>query len=433
LDIRGGGGVTATVFGESTGVGAEGRGAIRDAEANRQSPALPAQLRVSDGADEPVRTFLGQTPAGSASVPPPWMTEQEVAVSIPRWSTPSAGRLDVPRAVPREFGRGRVVDAVWLRAASLRPGCPLVVVSSADGGVGRSTLVAALGGVVALACPAPVVAVDVSGRAWGGLVHRVGGPGVGSVWDAVQAGERLRDRCVLERCVRRSATGLHVLVGEVEMTSARRPPTNEETSVLIGRPREMYALALLDAAAADTAATWRMLSRASVPVLVARASVDSLQHTMRLLGQLRAVGLDAVADRSVVVVMASTATVARAVRAGEYQASSVAGAVVRVPFDAGLARPEPVDPRSLRRATRGALVEVAAAVLALCPTDLQTAAASRGNTAETTTGQDTTAKNRTVPTTTVKNATRPDTTRQDARGQDTSGPHTTGEGTTQCA
>jgi hypothetical protein len=132
--------------------------------------------------------------------------------------------------------------------------------------------------------------------------------------------------------------------------------------------------------------------------------------------------------------MASTPAVARAVRAGEYQASSVAGAVVRVPFDAGLARPEPVDPRSLRRATRGALVEVAAAVLALCSADPQTAAAaSHAIQAQNTTGQDTTAKDPKGPTTTVKNATLPDTTRQDGTGQDASSQHTAGGETTRCA
>jgi MinD-like ATPase involved in chromosome partitioning or flagellar assembly len=259
----------------------------------------------------------------------------------------------------------------------------VVVFSSADGGVGRSTLVAAVGGVLALASPRPVLAVDLSGRAWGGLAHRVGGRGAASVWDAFCAarassrvGAPLADRELIERYVHRGPTGLQALIGEAQMTRRRRPPVSDEAVILVGQLRNVYPLVLLDVPTADTSATWRMLMWATAPVLVSRATYDGLQHTMRLLSQLRAVGLQTVAERAVLVVVATTPSLAREVRAGEHQARRVAGALVRVPFDPALARPDPVDPRHLRRATRMALVEVAAAVLGLCPADPEAAQAA---------------------------------------------------------
>ncbi|MBN1172458.1 MAG: hypothetical protein JXA67_09815, partial [Micromonosporaceae bacterium] len=148
--------------------------------------------------------------------------------------------MSAPRPVPREFRWGRA-GQVWHRAAHLAPGCPMVAVSSADGGVGRSTLVAALGGLLALACPAPVVAVDVTARAWGGLGERVGRGTPTSVWDAVAAGVRL-DGPLIEQLAQRGPTGLRVLVGEVEMTAARRPPVVLEVAAAVSRLRRWYPL-----------------------------------------------------------------------------------------------------------------------------------------------------------------------------------------------
>nr|WTA68907.1 hypothetical protein OHB51_07040 [Micromonospora sp. NBC_00855] len=86
---------------------------------------------------------------------------------------------------------------------------------------------------------------------------------------------------------------------------------------MVGHLREVYALAPLDLPAAGNTPTWRALGWATMPVLVARASVDSLQHTMRLLAHLRAVGLTEVADGAVVVLMATSHTTTREVRAIE--------------------------------------------------------------------------------------------------------------------
>jgi len=267
---------------------------------------------------------------------------------------------------------------VWLRAASLWPGCPLVTVSSADGGVGRSTLVAAVGGVLALACPQPVIALDFSGRAWGGLVHRVGRRHDVTLWDAYSRIDMLTHRSVVEQFMQLGPTGMHALVGEVSMTSRRRPTTGQETAAVLSRLRALYHIALLDLPVAETSGAWRALSWGSAPVLVARATSDSLQHTMRLVAQLRGVGLTDLADKSVLVVMASSPHVASEVRASERQAKGVVGDLIRVPYDVALAKPSPVDPRALRKATRGALITVVEAVLERCPTNPDAAIATRG-------------------------------------------------------
>ncbi|MFI6129432.1 hypothetical protein [Micromonospora sp. NPDC051141] len=139
---------------------------------------------------------------------------------------------------------------------------------------------------------------------------------------------------------------------------------------VIGHLRSVYAMALLDLPAADNTPTWRALGWATVPVLVSRATVDALQHTMRLLAHLKAAGLEQVAQSAVVVVMTTTHSTAREVRAVEQLARQAGTHLVRVPFDPVLARPDPLDPRSLSKATRTALTEVAAAVVDRCPADV---------------------------------------------------------------
>ncbi|MFF0721840.1 MinD/ParA family protein [Micromonospora sp. NPDC003816] len=280
------------------------------------------------------------------------------------------GRRSEAPQIPREFGTGSTVESLWTGAARLRPGCPLVSVSSADGGVGRSTLAAALGGVLALAVPGPVIGVDANLRAWGGLEHRVARRSAATVWDAVCAGDALARPPVVERLTQLGPTGLRVLVGESAMSTQRRPPSWLELFGVIGHLRSVYSLAVLDLAPAAVAPVWRALAWATVPVVVSRATVDSLQHTMRLLAHMKAVGLHETVDRTVVVVMATAPSVAREVRAVQQLAAKAAAHLVRVPFDPVLARPQALDPRSMSKATRSALVEAATAVVDRCPVDL---------------------------------------------------------------
>jgi len=127
-----------------------------------------------------------------------------------------------PRAVPNEFGPADVAERAWLSAAALVPGAS-VVVSSADGGVGRSTLVSALGGLLALAVPGPVTAVDMMPVPWGGLGARVGRQNAGTVWDTVRDLHTLTSRREVERWVQRGPTGLYAWVIKPDNTAEQRP------------------------------------------------------------------------------------------------------------------------------------------------------------------------------------------------------------------
>lgn len=308
---------------------------------------------------DPAETQAGPAVAAMSTAPQVVPTSQ-VAPAMP------AGRTVVhePRPVPNQFAPADVAERAWLNAAALRPGA-LVAVTSADGGVGRSTLVAALGGLLALAVPEPVLAVDMVPAPWGGLGVRVGRQTRGTVWDAVKNLSSLTSRSVAEQFVQRGPTGLLALVGETAGRE-RRPPRPDEAAALADRLRQLFPLTVCDLPPAVTGAVWRTVAGATVPVLVARATTDGLRHALRLLTQLGAAGSAQVARECVLVVMATSPSVPRQVRAVTRQADDLAGTVLTVPYDPRLAQPEPVDPRLLRRRTRSALVHVADAVLQRC-------------------------------------------------------------------
>lgn len=273
--------------------------------------------------------------------------------------------------VPREFGGGQLVERMWLRAAELPVGACLIGLTSADGGVGRSTLAAALGGVLALGAPDPVLAIDTTGRSWSGLTERVG-DGDGTVWDAAQAlrsGDRLDGFARAMRWMRRGPTGLYALTAEPQRTTGRRPTVFAESSQVVNALGPHTSAVVAELPVADVRGVWQYLSGVTAPVVVARASVDGVRHALHLLAQLRAGGLGVVADRTVLAVIASVPKPARDVRAVCHQATAQVKAVVPVPWDAHLARAELVDVRRCRRATRRALVELATACLPPEPHD----------------------------------------------------------------
>ncbi|WP_157241312.1 hypothetical protein [Catenuloplanes japonicus] len=237
--------------------------------------------------------------------------------------------------------------------------------TSADGGVGRSTLVAALGGLLALASPAPVVAADLTGRAWGGLTHRVAVSRPGTVWDAVAAVAAGHPE-LLATCTQTGPTGLHVLIGEPQMSQDRHPPSYLEARPLLAALPSRYGLGVLDLRPVDNGGTWRALVSSACPVLVGRAGADSLQHLLTVLAWMRGGGLASVADRCVVAVMSTSPVASREALAVLRQLEQAAGHVVRIGHDPVLARPAPLDVRGLRKATRIAVTDLAAAVLRRC-------------------------------------------------------------------
>ncbi|MFC7532353.1 hypothetical protein [Actinoplanes sp. GCM10030250] len=317
------------------------------------------------GGAAPVHVSLAAATGGGPAnaVPPAGAAPNMIAGGVPNMPVGCAIRRE-PRPVPNQFGPAYVAERAWLNAAALRPGA-MVAVSSADGGVGRSTLVAALGGLLALASPEPVIAVDMVPAPWNGLGVRVGWQNSATVWDAVRELGSITSRAEVEQWTQRGRTGLLGLVGETE-GHQRRPPRPEEAAAVADRVRALFGLTLCDLPPAVTTAVWWSLAVATVPVLVARASTDSLRHTLRLLTCLAAAGYARTVRDCVVVMMSVAPSVPRQVRAVAQQVGDTAGAMVTVPYDPRLAVPEPIDARLLRRRTRNALVLVADAVLHRC-------------------------------------------------------------------
>ncbi|MEV6527671.1 hypothetical protein AB0M43_37690 [Longispora sp. NPDC051575] len=273
-----------------------------------------------------------------------------------------------PRTVPRELRNVAGVVEVWQRAAALRPQTgALVAIGSADGGVGRSTLTAALGGLLAAASVGKVLAVDATGQAWGGLEHRAAA-GEHSVRDAIDHSPDWAPGADLEPLARPAPDGLWVLAAECGL-GGNKPAGLYELGPVISRAREHYALTLLDLAGGDLPETRSAMWVSNVTVLVARPTQDSVQHTLRLLGRLSSSNLAPAVARTVVVLVSTAPAASKNARAAARQLRAVVSDVVHVPFDSQLARVAPVALGQLRRTTRAALVGAAGAVLAHCPAD----------------------------------------------------------------
>ncbi|MGI5215107.1 MinD/ParA family ATP-binding protein [Plantactinospora sp. CA-290183] len=211
-----------------------------------------------------------------------------------------------------------------------------------------------------------MIAIDATGRNWGGLGHRIGRANPSSVWDAVHHACDFADRATVDRFVQYGPTGLHALVGEPETTNGRRPPMLYETYTLVQHLRHLYRIAILDLPVVELRGTWSPLQGASIPLLVARADTESVQHTLRLLTQLRGLA-DGMAERVILVMVVSRPRALRELRAARYQAVGAVPHVVVVPFDPILTRAEPIDVRQLAKATRRAFVDLATAVVAAAP------------------------------------------------------------------
>jgi MinD-like ATPase involved in chromosome partitioning or flagellar assembly len=302
------------------------------------------------------------TPAYPGPLPSPPPLE-DMLIAAPR-----TARTPEPRPVPHEFRPAGLAEQAWRDAAALPVGS-LLAISSADGGVGRSTMVAALGSLLALAVTAPVVAVDANPRPWGGMGERVG-PGSGTVWDAVRELPRLTSRTEVERWTRRGPSGLLGLAGEVEVSRHRHPPTHHEALAVAETLRALYPLVLLDLMTAEIRGAWHALAAASAALLVARATSESIQHTLRLLAYQRSDRTPQAPAAPLLVVVSTSPRTSGDVRAVLRQAATVAVGVHSIPYDPMLADAAPIDARHLAKATRRALLELAADVLHRCTTPL---------------------------------------------------------------
>ncbi|GIG57108.1 hypothetical protein Lfu02_14800 [Longispora fulva] len=309
----------------------------------------------------PAGANLPASPLWDVATPP-------VDVLAPEHGSDAALPPLASRPIPRALRRMAGVHTVFGRAAGLMPNGALICVSGTDGGTGRSTLTAALGGLLATAAPRPVLAVDATMRPWGGLAHRVTLHSQATTTDAAEQADQLTTPEDFIPLVQRASGGLDVLLGERELAAT---PSFHALAPVIARARRWYSATLLDLPTADVEWARAALWSATAPVLVARATADSLRHVQHLLVRLADAGFGEVTATALVVVMTTSPRVdrealaiTRAMRAGGTE-------VLRIPYDPHLAHPEPIDLSALRRRTTGALVQVAAAVLARCPAVLE--------------------------------------------------------------
>jgi len=229
-----------------------------------------------------------------------------------------------PRTLPRGFAsRNAAAVAGWAADPNVgvRP-----VVFSAGGGVGVSTVVAAVGGFLASVSVSPVLALESTRRPWSSLTRFVTGDTRGM---SVEAWQKLRSGHDLDSALSMApggASGLRVLHdggGELERLTGQLPAA---------------ASVIIDGGSLDNPDLTGLLSAWPVAVLVVRADPAGVDAALVTVGHLRAslpAGLD------VLMVLSDCGAFGGAtVRAAAKLAGSV-GEVLTLPNSAGL-REQPI-------------------------------------------------------------------------------------------
>lgn len=288
-----------------------------------RTPAVDPDLAVVD---------LVRPPPNRYVIPPaPTPTPMAALAPSPSPSTvvpavePVAVR--VPRTLPRGFAsRNAAAVAGWAadpNVVGVRP-----VVFSAGGGVGVSTVVAAVGGFLASVSVSPVLALESTRRPWSSLTRRVTGDTRGM---SVEAWQELRSGHDLDSALSMApsgASGLRVL---------HRDSAGFERDWLTGQ-LPAAASVIIDGGSLDNPDLTGLLSTWPVAVLVVRADPAGVDAALVTVGHLRAslpAGLD------VLMVLNDCGAFGGAtVRAAAKLAGSV-GEVLTLPNSAGL-REQPI-------------------------------------------------------------------------------------------
>ena len=288
-----------------------------------RTPAVDPDLAVVD---------LVRPPPNRYVIPPaPTPTPMAALAPSPSPSTvvpavePVAVR--VPRTLPRGFAsRNAAAVAGWAadpNVVGVRP-----VVFSAGGGVGVSTVVAAVGGFLASVSVSPVLAVESTRRPWSSLTRRVTGDTRGM---SVEAWQELRSGHDLDSALSMApggASGLQVL---------HQDSAGFKQDWLTGQ-LPVAASVIIDGGSLDNPDLTGLLSTWPVAVLVVRADPAGVDAALVTVGHLRAslpAGLD------VLMVLNDCGAFGGAtVRAAAKLAGSV-GEVLTLPNSAGL-REQPI-------------------------------------------------------------------------------------------
>ena len=251
-----------------------------------------------------------------------------------------------PRPLPRGFAsRNAAAVAGWAadpNAAGVRP-----VVFSAGGGVGVSTVVAAMGGFLASVSVSPVLAVESTRRPWSSLTRFVTGDTRGmsvAGWQDLRFGHDLDSALSMTPG---GASGLRVLHdggGELERLTGQLPAA---------------ASVIIDGGSLDNPDLAGLLSTWPVAVLVVRADPAGVDAALVTVGHLRAslpAGLDVV-----MVLNDCGAFGGGTVRAAAKLAGSV-GEVLTLPNSAGL-REQPIRIDRLDKSVAAVIADITHSVV----------------------------------------------------------------------
>ncbi|WP_083473237.1 MULTISPECIES: cellulose synthase operon protein YhjQ/BcsQ [unclassified Frankia] len=267
-------------------------------------------------------------------------------------------RASLP-AVPSRPG-AEIVPAPF-RGAAVRTRC--VLVGGFGGGGGRTTVAAGLGLALAARGGARVVAVDACPDQYGMLTHRVGlGSGTSGVRELVTAQPPVESLTELRLYLRADGPGgLEVLPGVHDLTAPGL--TAHELAAALNLLGRWFQVVIADGPpgwSQPVSAT--LLARGDQVVLSCRAGEAELAAAGHALTALAAAGrADLQASVLVAVVETYPTRLTRVARQRLGDLEARARRLVTVPFDPGLTDCRPVDWYRLRRRTRAAFEELAAA------------------------------------------------------------------------
>jgi len=309
------------------------------------TPVVDPALAVVDLVRPPPTRYVippAPTPTPMAALAPSPSPSKTVVPAV----APVAVRT--PRTLPRGFAsRNAAAVAGWAAdpdAAGVRP-----VVFSAGGGVGVSTVVAAVGGFLASVSVSPVLAVESTRRPWSSLTRYVTGDTRGmsvTEWQDLRSGHDLDSALSLAPG---GASGLRVL---------HQDSAGFEGDWLTGQ-LPAAASVIIDGGSLDNPDLAGLLSTWPVAVLVVRADPAGVDAALVTVGHLRAslpAGLDVV-----MVLSDCGAFGGGTVRAAAKLAGSV-GEVLTLPNSAGL-REQPIRIDRLDKSVAAVIADITHSVV----------------------------------------------------------------------
>jgi len=236
------------------------------------------------------------------------------------------------------------------------------------GGVGKTTVAAAVGSVFAELRQDRVVAVDAD-TAFGKLGNRVDPSAAGSYWE-LASDQHLETFADIRNRVGANAAGLFVLAGEAS-PARRRVLDAAIYREAISRLDRHFTISIIDCGSTmDSPVTKEVLRDLDALIVVSSPWADGASAAGQTLDWLAARGMRGLLQRSVLVLNDSDGHADKRSRSGlAGQFARQGQAVVEVPFD-GKLRPGGViaGTAEMSRTTRRRLVEVAAALAAHFPT-----------------------------------------------------------------